>query len=122
VGNPGEAGGDAFGMRLLPVVVGQLGKESDPQVRLAFAGYVRNIHYRWGKEKAGILEAATLLAGWPDEPPIVTAAMKAMDFAAPGMGESDNATAILRRFFDRLLRYFHGAPEHRASAARLLLQ
>lgn len=26
------------------------------------------------------------------------------------------------RVFDRLLRYFHGAPEHRASAARLLLK
>jgi HEAT repeat protein len=119
--NPVEAAWDAFGMRLLPLVVGELGKESDPQVRLAFGGYVRNIHYRWGKEKAGILEAATLLTGWPDEPPIVTAAMKAMDFAAPGGGESDDAPNLLR-FFDRLLRYFHGAPKHRASAARLLLK
>lgn len=119
--NPVEAAWDAFGMRLLPLVVGELGKESDPQVRLAFAGYVRNIHYRWGKEKPGILEAAALLASWPDEPPIATAAMKAMDFAAPGGGESDNAPN-LRRFFDRLLQYFHGATQHRASAARLLLK
>jgi len=119
--NPVEAAWDAFGMRLLPLVVGELGKEGDPQVRLAFADYVRNIHYRWGKENAGILEAATLLAGWPDEPPIVTAAMKAMDFTAPGGGESENATVLLR-FFDQLLRYFHGSPNHRASAARLLLK
>jgi hypothetical protein len=112
---------DAFGMRLLPLVVGELGAECDPQVRLAFAGYVRGIHYRWGNEKPGILEAATLLTDWPDEPLIVTAAMKAMDFAAPGVGESGNAPN-LRRFFDPLLRYFHGAPEHRASAARLLLK
>jgi hypothetical protein len=119
--NPVAAAWDAFGMRLLPLVVGELGKESDPKVRLAFAGYVRGIHYHWGKEKAGILEAATLLSGWPDEPAVVTAAMKAMDFAAPGGGVS-NAAPNLLRFFDRLLRYFHGAPEHRAPAARLLLK
>jgi len=108
-------------MRLLPLVVGELGKESDPQVRLAFAGFVRGIHYRWGKEKASILEAATLLARWPDEPLIVAAAMKAMDFATPSLGESENAPN-LRRFYDRLLQYFHGGPGHRASAARLLFR
>jgi hypothetical protein len=119
--NPVEAAWDAFGTRLLPMVVGELGQERDPQVRLAFADYVRNIHYRWGKEKAGILEAATLLTSWPDEPPIVAASMKAMDFAAPGLGATDNAPN-LKRFFDRLLQYFHNSPEHRASAARLLLK
>jgi HEAT repeat protein len=112
---------DEFGYKLLTLVVGELGKESDPQVCLAFAGYVSGIHYRWGKEKVGILEAATLLAGWPDDSIIVAAAMKAMDFASPGGGESEDAPN-LRRFFDRLLHYFHGAPEHRASAARLLLK
>ena len=45
--NPVEAAWDAFGMRLLPLVVGEVGKESDPQVRLAFACYVRGIHFRW---------------------------------------------------------------------------
>lgn len=90
-------------------------------MRLAFAEYVRGIHFRWGKEKAGIFEAATLLASWPDKPPIVTAAMKAMDFAAPGVGVSDDAPSLLR-FYDVLLRYFHKAPEHRASAARLMLK
>jgi HEAT repeat protein len=112
---------DEFGYRLLPLVVGELGEERDPQVRLAFASYVRGIHFRWGNEKAGILEAAALLASWPDEPPIVTAAMTAMDFAAPFGAEGENAP-ILRRFYDRLLQYFHGAPQHRASAARLLLK
>lgn len=119
--NGAEAAWDEFGTGLLPLVVRELDHESDPQVRLAFAGYVQGIHYRWGKEKAGILEAATLLASWPNEPPIVTAAMKAMDFAAPGGGESENAPN-LRRFYDRLLQYFHGATQHRASAARLLLK
>src|SRR5262249_12917295 len=47
--------------------------------------------------------------------------MKAMDFAAPGGGESDNAPN-LRRFYNVLLRYFHGTPQHRGSAARLLLK
>ena len=119
--NPVEAAWDAFGIRLLPLVVSELGKESDPQVRLAFAGYVHGIHYRWGKEKDGILEAATLLAGWPDEPLIVAAAMKAMDFATPSLGVTENAPN-LRRFYDRLLQYFHGATQLRASAARLLLK
>ena len=112
---------DDFGKRLLPLVVAELDEESDPRVRLAFAGYVRKIHYRWGKEEAGILEAATLLAGWPDEPPIMAAAMTAMDFATPGGGESENAPNLLR-FFNRLLQYFHGEPKHRALAARLLLK
>lgn len=116
-----EAAWDAFGTRLLPLVVGELGKERDPHVRLAFAGYVQNIHFRWGKEKAGILEAATLLTRWPDEPPIVAAAMKAMDFATPSMGVGENAPN-LRRFYDRLLQYFHGAAQFRAQAARLLLK
>ena len=119
--NPVEVAWDAFGMRLLPLVVGELSTESDPQVRLAFAGYVNSIHFRWGNEKPGILEAATLLSNWPDDPLIVSAAMKAMDFAAPFGAEGGNAP-ILRPFFDRLLRYFHGAPLHRASAARLLLK
>ena len=119
--NPVEAAWDAFGLRLLPLVVGELGKERDPQVRLAFAGYVRGISLRWGKEKAGMLEAANLLAGWPDKPLIVTAAMKAMDFAIPFGSEGENAPN-LRRFYDRLLQYFHGGPGHRASAARLLLK
>lgn len=119
--NPVEAAWDAFGLRLLPLVVGELGKENDPQVRLAFAVYVNSIHFRWGNQKPGILEAATLLASWPDDPLIVTAAMKAMDFAAPFGAEGGNAP-ILRQFFDRLLQYFNGTPLHRASAARLLLK
>lgn len=112
---------DAFGYRLLPLVVEELGDERDSQVRLAFAGYVNRFENRWGKQKDGMLEAAALLASWPDEPLIVAAALRAMSFAAPGYGVSDDAPNLLP-FYDRLLQYFHGAPEHRARAASLLLK
>lgn len=112
---------DEFGFRLLPLVVEALADEQDPQVRLAFARYVYRFENRWGKNKNGMLESAALLASWPDEPLIVAAALKAMSFAAPGHGVSDDAPNLLP-FYDRLLQYFHGAPKFRGNAASLLLK